>query len=142
MLTCSTRLLNSETTLTDSGTEVVAVAAVVDSTALAGVDATIGAGAAATGAGTATGAGAAAAVVEAVVEVALRPFLATVVAEVEEAEVDILYQEPRNFFREINAGMLIKLTEKERFIFLLREREKATVFCAFDFFQMVLEPKE
>jgi hypothetical protein len=110
VLTCSTRLLNSETTLTES-----AAVVVVDSTT--GVAAT---GAATTGAGAAaTGAGAAAGVdVEVEAEAALRPFLEATVAEA--VEEDILYREPRIFFEEINAGMLIKLMKIIRVIFSLR----------------------
>jgi hypothetical protein len=117
VLTCSTRLLNSDTTLTESAAvDVASTAGVIAAT---GAAATTGAGAAT---GAATGAGAAAAVV-AVVEVeadALRPFLDAVDAEAETAEVDILYREPRNFFRETNAGMLIQLLENVRVIFSLR----------------------
>jgi hypothetical protein len=139
---CSTRLLNSVTTLTDSGTVTVAVTAVVvvaDSTTGAGAATATATGAAATGAGATTGA---VAVEAAVVEVALRPFLEAIGAEAEEVEVDILYLVPRNFFREINAGMLIQLLKKKRVIFSLREREKVTDFCAFDFFQKAIEPKD
>lgn len=134
VFTCSTRLLNSETTFTES------VVVVVDSTvgaAAAGAGVATGAGA---GAATAAGAGAA---VEVEVEAeALRPFLEAVDAEAEEAETDILYREPRNFFGETNAGMLIQLMEKVCVIFSLRGREKATDFCAFDFFQIAFEPKD
>ncbi len=142
VLTCSTRLLNSDTTLIESVVVEAVEEADAVSTGAATAAAAGAAGAAATGAAT-TGAAAATAVVGVVVEEAtLRPFLDAAGAVVAEVEVDILYCDPRNFFRETNAGMLINQLETRLVIFLLREREKAAVFGAFDFFQMAFEPKE
>jgi hypothetical protein len=89
VLTCSTRLLNSETTLTES-LAVVVVASVVDGAAATG--------AGATGAGATTGAATGADVVvldEA--EAVLRPFLAA--DEAEAAVADIFISVAEELFR-------------------------------------------
>jgi hypothetical protein len=93
VLTCSTRLLNSETTLTES-VVVVVVASVVDGAAATG--------AGATGAGAATGAATGAVVVLDEAEAVLRPFLAADVAEA--AVEDIFISVAEELFRRNKRG--------------------------------------
>ena len=118
VLTCSTRLLNSDTTLTESVVE----GAAVDSTGAGAATAT----GAATGAGAATtGAGAAAAVV---VEAALRPFLEAAGAVEAEAEVDILISVAEELFQRNKRGYAYQTTGNSTCHFFTPGARKSGVF--------------